>query len=110
MFNFLFSYLVQTPAPVYDITITPSVTWANVTWKLQTSAADSSYITHLIIHVEGKENSTIVKRGNQFNITGLKRYTKYSVGIQTQDGSSQKSKKIFETFTTLKEGMNEMPP
>ena len=97
------------PAPVYDIAITPSVTWANVKWKLKTSAAESSYITHLIIHVGSKENQAMVKRGNQFNITGLKRYTKYSVGIQTQDGSLQRSKKIFGNFTTLKEGMTEMP-
>ena len=89
------------PAPVYDITVTPSATWAEVTWKL-TSASASSYITHLIIHLDG--NQTTVQRRTQFNITGLKPLTKYTVRIETQDGSLQRSKRINESFTTLETG------
>ena len=91
------------PAPVHDITVTPSATWAEVTWKL-TSASASSYITHLIIHLDGNGNQTTVERRTQFNITGLKPLTKYTVRIETQDGSLQRSKRINESFITLETG------
>ncbi|CAB4005657.1 Down syndrome cell adhesion molecule homolog isoform X2 [Paramuricea clavata] len=68
-------------------------------WKLQTSA--SSYITQIIIYLDGNQHWTI-SRGTQFDITGLKPGTMYTVRIQTQDGSSQTSSAEDRNFTTIK--------
>jgi hypothetical protein len=87
------------PAAVQDIKIQPSYTSASVTWKLQTSASASSYITHLVIYLNGAEYKTI-SRGSQTNIEGLNLFTSYEVGIETRDGSLQESIKVFKSFKT----------
>ena len=41
---------------------------------------------------------------NQFVLPGLKPYTMYSVGIQTQDAYSQNSTIVYKTFQTKEAG------
>ena len=90
---------VQTPAPVSNINVAPSKYAAHVTWEISTSKQDSSYITHIIIYLNGKEHK-IISRGTQVNITNLLPYTSYTVGIQAQDGSSQTSQIVYKIFRT----------
>ena len=92
---------VQTPAPVSNINVSPSNYSAYVTWQISTSTKDSSYITKIIIYLNSKEHKNI-SRGTQVTIDGLLPYTSYTVGIETQDGSSQKSNIVIETFKTSK--------
>ena len=92
----LFPYLVQTPAPVYNIKVTSYKYSARVTWRIPTPK-DSSYITKIIIYLNGTEYQNI-SRGTQIDIKGLKLYTEYTVGIETEDGSSQRSNKVFKYF------------
>jgi hypothetical protein len=92
-------YLAQIPAAVQDIKIQPSYTSARVTWKLQTSASASSYITQLVIYLNGTKYKNI-SRGTQTNIEGLNLFTSYEVEIETRDGSLQKSIKVFKSFKT----------
>jgi hypothetical protein len=70
-----------------------------VTWKLQTSASASSYITQLVIYLNGTKYKN-VSRGTQTNIEGLNLFTWYKVEIETRDGSLQKSIKVFKSFKT----------
>jgi hypothetical protein len=94
------------PAAVQDIKIQPSFTSAIVTWKLPTSASASSYITHLVIYLNGTENKRMF-RSTQIDIKGLTPYTWYKVEIVTQDGSSQSSDKpTSEMFRTKKGKQN----
>ena len=99
----LFLYLVQMPAPVHGIKITQSDTSANVTWNIETSVSTSSYITQIVIYLNGKEHQTISRR-TQFHITGLKPCTQNTVGVQTQDGSLQKSRRVSIRFKTNEAG------
>ena len=92
----LFLYLVQTPAPVYNIKVTSYNYSALVTWRIPTPK-DSSYITKIIIYLNGAEYQNI-SRGTQIDIKGLKLYTEYTVGIVTEDGSSQRSNKVSKHF------------
>ena len=87
------------PAAVQDIKIQASYTSASVTWKLQTSASASSYITQLVIYLNGTKYKN-VSPGNQTNIEGLNLFTWYKVEIETRDGSLQKSIKVFKSFKT----------
>ena len=87
------------PAAVQDIKIQPSYTSARVTWKLQTSASASSYITQLVIYLNGTKYKNI-SRGTQINIEGLNLFTWYKVEIETRDGSLRKSIKVFKSFKT----------
>ena len=96
-------FLVQTPAPVFNIIVSPSQYSANVTWEISTSIQDSSYITQIIIYLNGQVHKTI-SRGTQIAINGLSPDTFYVVGIQTQDGSSQKSQMVIEPFRTKEKG------
>ncbi|CAB4039787.1 Down syndrome cell adhesion molecule 1 homolog, partial [Paramuricea clavata] len=95
----LFSYTVQTPAPVYDIKIIQSDYSAQVIWKLQTFDSVSSIITQIVIHLNGTKHKNISPR-TQYNITGLNPYTAYTVGIQTVQGDLQKSRIVSENFKT----------
>ena len=91
------------PAPVQDIKIQPSFTSASVTWKLPTSASVSSYITHLVIYLNGTETKRIF-RSTQIDIQGLTPYTWYKVEIVTQDGSSQSNDKAASEIFRTKRG------
>jgi uncharacterized surface anchored protein len=91
------------PAPVHGIKITQSNTSANVTWNIEMSVSASSYITQIVIYLNGKEHQTISRR-TQFHITGLKTCTQYTVGVQTQDGSLQKSRRVNIRFKTNEAG------
>ena len=96
-------FLVQKPAPVSNINVTPSNYSARVTWSIETETQDSSYITQIIIFL-GNTKYKNISRGNEVDITGLTPYTTYTVGIQTQDGSSQKSKNMSKSFKTNEAG------
>jgi hypothetical protein len=90
------------PAPVQDIKIQPSFTSASVTWKLPTSASVSSYITHLVIYLNGTDIR--IFRSTQIDIQGLTPYTWYKVEIVTQDGSSQSNDKAASEIFRTKRG------
>jgi hypothetical protein len=93
---------VQTPAPVDNIWITPYKKAALVTWwKIRTAPQDSSYITKIIIYIDGSEYHTISQRQRTYiYIYRLKPSTRYKVEIQTEDSYSQKSENVSESFTT----------
>jgi hypothetical protein len=84
--------------------VSPSQYSATVNWKISTSIQDSSYITQIIIYLYGQVNKTI-SRGTKVTFDGLLPNTSYAVGIQTQDGSSQKSRIVTQPFKTNEEGM-----
>ena len=98
----LFLYLVQTPAPVYNIKVTSYKHSARVMWTIPTPK-DSSYITKIIIYLNGSEYKNI-SRGTQINIKGLKLYTWYQVEIEAEDSSSQRSNKVSIYFETNEAG------
>ncbi|CAB4005658.1 Venom prothrombin activator pseutarin-C non-catalytic subunit [Paramuricea clavata] len=93
---------VQTPAPVNNIRITPYQYAALVTWRIHTAPEDSSYITKIIIYLDGAEYQTIsqIRQRTYIVIKRFKPNTQYRVEIQTEDGYSQKSEKVSESFTT----------
>jgi hypothetical protein len=97
----LFSILVQTPAPVNDIKVTPSNTSAQVTLG-NTAPETSSYITHYYIKLNEHYLKTIRRQESrtEFRITGLTAFTKYTVTIYAGDGSSQWSSRTDKVFTT----------
>ena len=96
-------FSAQTPAPVSNIIVLPSSYSAHVTWEISSSTQDSSYITQIIIYLNGKENR-IVSRGTEVNINDLSPNTWYTVGIQAQDGSSQTSQTVDKSFRTNEAG------
>ena len=98
----LFLYLVQTPAPVYNIKVASYKHSARVMWTIPTPK-DSSYITKIIIYLNGSEYKNI-SRGTQINIKGLKLYTWYQVEIEAEDSSSQRSNKVSIYFETNEAG------
>ena len=98
---------MQTPAPVKNIQVKPSATSALVAWSIVTRKEDSSYITDYEIYLYPNLLKTIARRdhGTQFNITGLRPHSNYTVGIVALDGSSQKSKITYsEGFKTIEAG------
>ena len=98
-----FSFLAQTPAPAYDIKITPSEDSARVSWKLQTNASASSYITNVRIFTSQNGRSLLnktISRGTELDIEDLSPKTRYTVNIQTLDGSSQTSRIASQDFQT----------
>jgi hypothetical protein len=99
----LLFHLVQTPAPVYDIQITPYQDAACVTWKIRTAPEYSSYITNIIVCLNGTKCQN-ESRGTKAFIQNLSPRTFYTVEIETQDGSSQKSTRISKSFKTKKTG------
>ena len=100
-------FLVQTPAPVINTIVSPSQNSATVTWEISASTQNSSYITHIIIYLNNQELKTI-PRGSQATIEYLIPYTWYTVGIQTQDGSAQKSKIVNRYFRTDEAGKSKI--
>ena len=97
------SFSAQTPAPAYDITITPSENSARVSWKLQTTASASSYITNVRIFASQNGWSVLdktISRGTEINIERLNPKTRYTVKVQTLDGSSQRSEIVSQDFQT----------
>ena len=95
--------LVQKPAPVSNITVSPSAYSVNVTWKIRTSSRESSYITSVTIYINGK-NYTTIPRGTGLTVNQLIPYTRYRVSIWTRDGSSQYSQEVHTNFTTSQAG------
>ena len=92
-----------------NIKVKPSATSALVTWSIVTTQEDSSYITDYEIYLNRKYLKRIARRdhGTQFNITGLKPYNDYTVGIVALDGSSEKSDiRYSEGFKTIEAGKN----
>ena len=96
-------FSVQTPAPVSNVGVSPSSHDATVTWTIKRSIQESSYITHIIIHLNGIKQETIT-RGTEIKFEKLHPYTSYTVGIQTQDGSNQKSEPVTKAFATNEAG------
>ena len=90
-----------------NIKVKPSATSALVTWSIVTTQQDSSYITDYEIYLYPNLLKTIARtdHGTQFNITRLKPFSDYTVGIVALDGSSQKSKITYsEVFKTIEAG------
>ena len=101
----VFSYLVQTPAPVNDINITRYKYAARVTWRIRTAREESSYITKIIIYLNGTKYQTMSRGTRVIIIKQLQPNTRYKVEIETEDGSLQKSNyKPSKYFTTKKAG------
>ena len=98
--------LVQTPAPVKNLNVSPSDYSARVTWELPAAPEDSSYITHYLIFLNNKFVKEISRAmyGTEFNILPLKPNTENTFGIQTKDGSVQRGTYVTETFTTKQAG------
>ena len=94
---------MQTPAPAYDINITPYKYAARVTWRIRTRPEDFSYITKIIVYLNRIKYQTI-SRGTSVIIKRLEPFTQYKVEIETEDGSSEKSKKVYRHFWTKKAG------
>ena len=90
-----------------NIKVKPSATSALVTWSIVTRKEDSSYITDYDIFLYPNFLKTIARKdhGAQFNITGLRPYSDYTVGIVALDGSLQKSViRYSEGFKTIEAG------
>ena len=98
-------FLAQTPAPVYDIRITPYQYTARVTWKIRRAQEESSYITNIIICFNGTKCQN-KSRGTEAILGILKPDTSYNVEIATQDGSFQNSTTISKVFKTRVSGRN----
>ena len=98
--------LVQTPAPVYNIKVSPSNTTAHVSWSIKTSPMDSSYITRFLLYVNRIHRATLnrTKDGTEYTLTNLKPYTTYRVTIWAGDGSFKTSSGTFENFMTTEAG------
>ena len=89
-----------------NIKVKPSATSALVTWSIVTRN-ESSYITDYDIYLHPDFLKRIARKdhGSQFNITGLKPYSDYKVGIVALDGSSQRSEiKYSKSFKTIEAG------
>ena len=89
-----------------NIKVKPSATSALVTWSIVTRN-ESSYITDYDIYLHPDFLKRIARKDHetQFNITGLKPYSDYTVGIVALDGSSQKSDiRYSEDFKTIEAG------
>ena len=102
-----FFLVAQTPAPVYGIKIGGNLTnWVRVHFEINTTASESSYITYLIVYLdkENIKNISARQRKRFFFVHELKPSTDYELGIETQDGSLQTSRKVTEKFKTLKAG------
>jgi hypothetical protein len=97
----LFLILVQTPAPVNYIKVTPSDTSAQVTLG-NPAPETSSYITHYCIHLNESYLNTIRRQESrtELSITGLTPFTNYTVTIWAGDGSSQWSSSTDKRFMT----------
>ncbi|XP_028402584.1 receptor-type tyrosine-protein phosphatase F-like isoform X2 [Dendronephthya gigantea] len=99
--------VVQRPGSVYDVRINPSKNSALVTWKLPTSSS-SSYIKNLKIYLDRRHLES-VQRGNEYNISNLRPYASYEVGIEAVDDYRQKSRVVYKTFRTKEAAPSERP-
>jgi hypothetical protein len=97
---------VQLPAPVQNVSANPSNFSVRLSWTTILEANVSSYITHFVIYLNGTSIHRIsrVKYGDGFVLHGLKPYTKYTVGIQAQDGSLKNATKVYQNFKTGEAG------
>jgi hypothetical protein len=102
----LFFVLVQTPAPVKNINVSPSDYSARVTWEIPTAPEDSSYITHFRFFLNGRFRKHISRAmyGTAFNVLPLKPNTEYTVRMDTEDGSLQRGNSVTTSFTTKQAG------
>ena len=104
----MFFILVQTPAPVKNINVSPSDYSARVTWEIPTAPQDSSYITHYRFFLNGRYLKYISRAmyGTALNILPLKPNTEYTVKIDTEDGSLPilRGTPVTKTFTTKHAG------
>ncbi len=110
MFLLVSFILVQKPAPVSDINVTPSARSAQVTLENPTPET-SSYINYYSIVLDQQHNKGVkrfgVQRqrdGTKFKITELKPYTSYTVIIWAQDSSLQWSSAKSKEFMTSEAG------
>ena len=90
-----------------NIKVKPSATSALVTWSIVAAKENFSYITDYDIYLHANFVKRIARKdhGTKFNITGLKPYSDYKVGIVALDGSSQKTKITYsEAFKTIEAG------
>ena len=103
MFTLLSFILVQKPAPVSDINVTPSNTSAQVTLG-DPAPQTSSYIKYYYVSLGQQHNQSFEvdrqKDGTKFNIHGLKPNTKYTVTIWVKDGYSQWTSEKSKEFMT----------
>lgn len=98
----LLLFLVQRPAPVYDMKIVSSTNSALVSWKLRPGSL-SSYVTQVRISIYKNGRwfpKRTIFRTTQFHITSLVQNTRYSVEIETLDGSLQTSRRVLKVFQT----------
>ena len=105
-----FSFIVQSPAPVWNLRASPSNFSVHLSWTIP-EANVSSYITHFTIYLNGTQsNSTRIVRisrwkyGNEFVLRGLKPYVAYTVGIQAQDDSLENTTIVYQRFRTKEAG------
>ena len=71
-----------------------------MTWSIPTPQ-QSSYITKVIIYIDGEEYQTISQRQRTYIV--IKRFkpnTWYNVELQTEDSYRQKSEKVSKPVTT----------
>ena len=104
-FTFLASivlFIVQRPAPAKNIQIIVDKYSAKVMYEIETSSSASSYITKVNVHLNGQKYRIITRRQDMYsiNITGLLPNTDYEVGIETEDGSFQKSSRVSSWIKT----------
>ena len=97
-----FVLIVQSPAPVYEIKVEPSVTWAIVSWKLHADASASSYITQIVVYCNDRRFETVSRGILSVTVTGLQSNTWYIVGIHTVDGYLENSNMVYKRFQTKK--------
>ena len=97
--------LVQKPAPVSDINVTPSATSTQVTLE-NPRPETSSYIQYYDIYLNHQYKMMVARQNYRttFSIRGLKPNTKYNVRIWARDGSFQWSSAKSEEFMTSDAG------
>ncbi len=100
-----FFILVQTPAPVSNINVTPSNTSAQVTLENPTPVT-SSYIKYYNIYLNRHYKMRVDRQvyGTTFIIDGLEPNTKYTVTIYAGDGYSPWSSARSKEFMTSEAG------
>ena len=104
----LFFILVQKPAPVKNINVSPSDYSARMTWEIPTAPKDSSYIKSFRFFLNGGYRKYITRAmyGTTFNILPLKPNTEYTVKLDTGDGSLPivRGPPVIKTFKTKQAG------
>ena len=75
-----------------------------MTWRIPKAPNDSSYITNIIIYLNGAKHQNVSRGIKQIDIERLKPNTSYNVEIETEDDSFQKSIKTSKSFKTKETG------